>query len=167
MASPSPASYGRPRRTDSNEPRRRIHDNPATRGHLLDIRKDISLRRKIIELWNALQLERHYTKEEILEQYLNREVMGPGVYGVEAASKYFFGHSAKEDSLAESAILAIQLSSPAKYDPYRNPQNASVRSKEILDQMVKLGYATKAEADASYHEFWDNFDYTRTTRQRL
>lgn len=131
-------------------------------GDLLDIRKDISLRRKIIELWNALQLERHYTKEEILEQYLNREVMGPGVYGVEAASKYFFGHSAKEDTLAESAILAIQLSSPAKYDPYRNPQNASVRSKEILDQMVKLGYATKLEADASYHDFWDNFDYTRT-----
>jgi penicillin-binding protein 1A len=132
-------------------------------GDLLDIRKDISIRRKLIELWSALQLERRYTKEEILEQYLNREVMGPGVYGVEAASKYFFGHSAKEDSLAESAILAIQLSSPAKYDPYKNPQNASARSREILDQMVKLGYATKAAADASYNEFWDNFDYTRTT----
>jgi penicillin-binding protein 1A len=133
-------------------------------GTLLDIRGDISIKRKIIELWNALQLERRYTKEEILEMYLNRMVMGSGgVYGVEAASKYFFGHSAKDDSLAESAILAIQLSSPAKYDPYRNPQNASVRSREILDQMVKLGYATKAEADASYNEFWDNFDYTRTT----
>jgi penicillin-binding protein 1A len=132
-------------------------------GTLLDIRGDISMKRKIVELWNALQLERRYTKEEILEQYLNRMVMGPGVYGVEAASKYFFGHSAKEDTLAESAILAIQLSSPAKYDPYKNPQNASARSREILDQMVKLGYTTKAEADASYNEFWDNFDYTRTT----
>jgi penicillin-binding protein 1A len=132
-------------------------------GTLLDIRGDISMKRKVVELWNALQLERRYTKEEILEQYLNRMVMGPGVYGVEAASKYFFGHSAKEDTLAESAILAIQLSSPAKYDPYKNPQNASARSKEILDQMVKLGYAKKAEADASYSEFWDNFDYTRTT----
>jgi penicillin-binding protein 1A len=132
-------------------------------GTLLDIRGDISIHRKIVELWNALQLERRYTKEEILEQYLNRMVMGPGVYGVEAASKYFFGHSAKEDTLAESAIIAIQLSSPAKYDPYKNPQNASVRSREILDQMVKLGYAKKADADASYHQFWDNFDYTRTT----
>jgi penicillin-binding protein 1A len=132
-------------------------------GTLLDIRNDISLRRKIVELWNALQLERRYTKEEILEQYLNRMVMGPGVYGVEAASKYFFGHSAKEDTLAESAILAIQLSSPTMYDPYKNPQNASTRSREILDQMVKLGYATKAEADTSYSDFWDNFDYTRTT----
>jgi penicillin-binding protein 1A len=132
-------------------------------GTLLDIRGDISLKRKIVELWSALQLERRYTKEEILEQYLNRMVMGPGVYGVEAASKYFFGHSAKDDSLAESAILAIQLSSPSKYDPYKNPKNASERSREILDQMVKLGYASKAEADASYHDFWDNFDYTRTT----
>jgi len=132
-------------------------------GTLLDIRGDISIKRKLIELWNALQLERRYTKEEILEQYLNRMVMGPGVYGVEAASKYFFGHSAKEVTLAESAILAIQLSSPARYDPYKNPQNASVRSREILDQMVKMGYANKAEADASYAEFWDNFDYTRTT----
>ena len=131
-------------------------------GTLLDIRNDISIRRKVIELWNALQLERRYTKEEILEQYLNRMVMGPGVYGVEAASKYFFGHSAKEDSLAESAILAIQLSSPAKYDPYRNPQNASARSREILEQMVKLGYAKKDEAEESYRQFWDNFDYTRT-----
>jgi penicillin-binding protein 1A len=132
-------------------------------GTLLDIRGDISIKRKIVELWSALQLERRYTKEEILEMYLNRMVMGPGVYGVEAASKYFFGHSAKEDTLAESAILAIQLSSPAKYDPYKNPQNASARSREILDQMVRLGYATRAEADSSYHDFWDNFDYTRTT----
>ena len=120
-------------------------------GTLLDIRGDISIKRKIVELWSALQLERRYTKEEILEMYLNRMVMGPGVYGVEAASKYFFGHSAKEDALAESAILAIQLSSPAKYDPYKNPQNASARSpREILDQMVRLGYATRAqEADTS------------------
>jgi penicillin-binding protein 1A len=132
-------------------------------GTLLDIRKDISLRRKIIELWGALQLERRYTKEEILEQYLNLMAMGPGVNGVEAASKYFFGHSAKDVTLAEAAILAIQLASPTLYDPYRNPQNASARSREILDQMVKLGYATKEEADSSYHEFWDNFDYTRTT----
>jgi penicillin-binding protein 1A len=132
-------------------------------GTLLDIRGDLSIKRKIVELWSALQLERRYTKEEILEMYLNRMVMGPGVYGVEAASKYFFGHSAKEDSLAESAILAIQLSSPAKYDPYKNPQNASARSLEILNQMVRNGYADKAEAEASYREFWDAFDYTRTT----
>jgi penicillin-binding protein 1A len=132
-------------------------------GTLLDIRKDISIKRKLVELWSALQLERRYTKEEILEQYLNRMVMGPGVYGVEAASKYFFGHSAKEDTLAESVIVAIQCANPSIYDPYKNPKAASERSREILNQMVKLGYATKAEADSSYADFWDNFDYTRAS----
>jgi penicillin-binding protein 1A len=130
-------------------------------GEILGIRKDISLKRKLVELWYALQLERRYTKEEILEQYLNRVVMGPSVYGVEAASQYFFNKSARDISLGESAILVIQLSSPTKYDPYRNPQNAKPRSREVLNEMVKCGFATAEEADASFNEFWDNFDYTR------
>lgn len=132
-------------------------------GTLLEIRKEISIKRKLVELWNALQLERRYTKDEILEQYMNLMAMGPGVNGVEAASKYFFGHSAKDDTLAESAILAIQLANPTIYDPYKNPAAASARSREILNQMVKLGYATKQRADESYADFWGNFDYTRTT----
>ncbi len=129
-------------------------------GDLLEIRKDRSLKRKLIELWYALQLERRYTKEEILEMYLNRVVMGPGVYGVEAASTYFFGHSAKEDSLAESAILALQMN-PELYNPYRKPKNASSRSRELLDQMVKLGLADKDEAEESYRAYWDNYDYAK------
>lgn len=130
-------------------------------GTLYADRRDISLRRKIVELWWALQLERRYTKNEILEMYLNRMVMGSGVYGVEAASQYFFSHSARECTPAEAAILAIQLSSPSKYNPFRNPANAQARSREILDQMVKRRLITKAEAQTSYNAFWDNFDYTR------
>ncbi len=130
-------------------------------GTLYADRRDISLRRKIVELWWALQLERRYTKNEILEMYLNRMVMGSGVYGVEAASQYFFGHSARECTPAEAAILAIQLSSPSKYNPFRNPANAQARSREILDQMVKRRLITKTEAQTSYNAFWDNFDYTR------
>ncbi len=130
-------------------------------GTLYADRRDISIKRKLVELWWALQLERRWTKEEILENYLNRMIMGSGVYGVEAASKYFFGHSAREISLAESAILAIQLSSPTKYDPFRNPNLARARSREVLDQMIHLGYCTKADADASFNDYWDNFDYTR------
>jgi penicillin-binding protein 1A len=133
-------------------------------GDLLDIRKDISLRRKIVELWQALQLERRYTKDEILEKYLNRMAMGPGVNGVEAASKYFFGHSAREITLGESAILAIQLSSPTRYNPFTNPNNARARSREILDQMIRNGYCTRTAADDSFNEYWDNFDYTRTAK---
>ncbi|HSV56289.1 MAG TPA: transglycosylase domain-containing protein, partial [Magnetospirillaceae bacterium] len=74
-------------------------------GTLYADRTDISLRRKIVELWWALQLERRFSKQEILEMYLNRMIMGPGVFGVEAASKFFFGHSAREVSVAEAAVL--------------------------------------------------------------
>ncbi len=114
-----------------------------------------------MELWWALQLERRYTKDEILEIYLNTMVMGTGVYGVEAASKYFFGHSARELSLAEAAILVIQLSSPARYDPYRNPNAARSRSRGVLESMVAFKYATREDVVRSFDEFWDNFDYTR------
>jgi len=130
-------------------------------GVRLGIRKDISLKRKLVELWYALQLERRYSKQEILEQYLNLVPMGPSVYGVEAACKYFFGHSAREATLAESAIIVIQLASPTKYNPLRNPQNAKPRSKGILDEMAKKGFVTKEAAEASFNAYWDNFDYTR------
>ncbi len=132
-------------------------------GGLYADRHEITLRRKFVELWWALQIERRYTKSEILELYLNRTVMGTGVYGVEAASKYFFGHSARDLTLAESAILVVQLSSPVRFDPFKNPNNARSRSRAVLDSMVKLGYAKKAEADASFNEYWDNFDYTRVS----
>ncbi|HUX37716.1 MAG TPA: PBP1A family penicillin-binding protein, partial [Rectinemataceae bacterium] len=132
-------------------------------GTLYANRADISYRRKIVELWWAIQLERRYTKDEILELYLNRMYMGAGCYGVEAASKFYFGHSARDITLAESAVLAIQFSSPAKYNPIANPNNAKKRSREVLDQMVKAGYCTKADADASFDDYWSNFDYTRVS----
>ena len=131
-------------------------------GDLYADRRDISVRRKLVELWWAFQMERRFTKQEILEMYLNRVVMGSGgVYGVEAASQYFFGHPARDCTPAESAILVIQLSSPTKYNPFRNPQNARARSLGVLDQMVKLKYVTKAQAEASFNAYWDAFDYTR------
>lgn len=130
-------------------------------GTLYADRRDISFRRKFVELWWALQLERRFTKQEILEIYINRMIMGPGVYGVEAASKYFFGHSARNISIAESAILVIQLSSPTRYNPIKNPNIARDRSKEVLNQMVDLGYVTKEAAEDSFNRYWDNYDYTR------
>ncbi|MBN2873755.1 MAG: PBP1A family penicillin-binding protein [Spirochaetales bacterium] len=130
-------------------------------GTLYADRTDISFRRKFVELWWALQLERRFSKQEILEMYMNRMIMGPGVYGVEAASKYFFGHSAKDITIAESSILVIQLSSPTRFNPIRNPNVARERSREVLDQMVELGYVTKEAADSSFALYWDNYDYTR------
>ncbi|MDR2617918.1 MAG: PBP1A family penicillin-binding protein [Treponema sp.] len=132
-------------------------------GTLYADRTDLRLTRKIRELWWALQMERRYTKNEILEIYLNYMIMGPGVYGVEAASQYFFGHSAREITLAEAAILVIQLSSPTRYNPLNNPNDAMDRQRSVLDRMIELGYTTKDEAEASFNDYWDNYDYTRAS----
>jgi penicillin-binding protein 1A len=132
-------------------------------GTLYTNRFEMTLRRKIKELWWAFQMERRYTKNEILEIYLNYMIMGPGTYGVEAASKYFFGHSAREISLAEAAILVVQLSSPAKYNPLDNPNVARDRQLSVLNRMIEFGYCTREEADVSFEEYWSNYDYTRAS----
>jgi penicillin-binding protein 1A len=108
-------------------------------------------------------MERRYTKNEILEIYLNYMIMGPGTYGVEAASQYFFGHSARKISLAEAAILVIQLSSPTRYNPLNNPNEAKDRQLSVLNKMIELGYATQEEADTSFESYWANYDYTRAS----
>jgi penicillin-binding protein 1A len=130
-------------------------------GTLYADRRDISYRRKLIELWWALQLERRFSKQEILEMYMNRMNMGPGVYGVEAASKYFFGKSARYTTVAEAAILVIQLAGTTIYNPIRNPNFARDRSRDVLNRMIELGYVSKEQADDSFALYWDNFDYTR------
>jgi len=132
-------------------------------GTLYTDRSERSYRRKVKELWWAFQLERRYTKNEILEIYLNYMYMGPGTYGVEAASKYFFGHSAKEITLAEAALLVIQLSSPSRYNPLDNPNVAMNRQRAVLDRMIELGFATREDAEASFTDYWDNYDYTRAS----
>jgi penicillin-binding protein 1A len=132
-------------------------------GTLYTDRTEMSYARKIRELWWAIQMERRYTKNEILEIYLNYMYMGPGVYGVEAASKFFFGHSSRDITLAEAAILAIQLSSPARYNPLDNPNVAMDRQRSVLNRMIELGYTTAEAADASFNEYWDNYDYTRAS----
>jgi penicillin-binding protein 1A len=132
-------------------------------GTLYTNRSERTIKRKIKELWWAIQMERRYTKNEILEIYLNYMYMGSGTYGVEAASKYLFGHSAKEISLAEAALLVVQLSSPARYNPLANPNVAMNRQRFVLDRMIEFGYATKEDAEASFNEYWDNYDYTRVS----
>jgi penicillin-binding protein 1A len=132
-------------------------------GTLYTDRTEYSYTRKLRELWWSLQMERRYTKNEILEIYLNYMYMGPGAYGVEAASKYFFGHSARDITLAESAILVIQLSSPSRYNPLDNPNVARDRQRSVLERMIEFGYTTREEAEASFNEYWDNYDYTRAS----
>ena len=132
-------------------------------GTLYCDRADMSVLRKIRELWWAIQMERRYSKNEILEIYLNKIYFGGGTYGVNAASKYYFGHSAEEITPAEAAILVIQLSNPAYYNPFDHPNRAMDRQKNVLAAMVKAGYISQEESDESFNDFWADFDYTRTS----
>lgn len=126
-------------------------------------RTEMSIKRKLKELWWAIQMERRYSKNEILELYLNKIYFGGGTYGVNAASKYYFGHNATEITPAECALLVVQLSNPAFYNPFDHPNRAMDRQKYILASMVDADYITKTEADESFEEYWANFDYTRTS----
>lgn len=133
-------------------------------GTLYCDRRDMSITRKIKELWWAIQMERRYTKPEILETYLNKIYFGGGTYGVSAASKYYFGHDSSYITPAEAAILVIQLSNPAFYNPFDHPERAMARQMDVLNAMVDSGYITRAEADETYEDYWATFDYTRTSQ---
>lgn len=130
-------------------------------GHLYADREDKSVTRKIVELWWAWQLERQLTKNEILEIYLNKMDLGHGVSGVEAASQYFFGHPAIENSIAENVMLVIQYALPGLYSPIRHPERAKIQQRNILNQVVENGYVSQEEADNSFTLFWQNWDWSR------
>lgn len=131
-------------------------------GHLYADRNEFSVQRKLRELWWALQIERHWTKYEILEKYLNTMFFGHGNYGVETASQYYFGHSARDLTVAESAMLVIQLANPSLYSPIRRPNNARAMQQRILDQMVENGYSTEDEVDVAFEQYWNTYDFTRS-----
>lgn len=127
-------------------------------------RTEITIRRKLVELWWAIQLERWLTKNEIMERYLNLVYFGEGTYGVEAASQFYFKHSARDVSLAEAAMLVIQLNRPGGNSPINHPNRARTLQHEILNQMVTLGYAAAEDTDRSFRRYWDNYDFTRSNR---
>ena len=131
-------------------------------GTLYCDRTDKSYKRKLKELWWAIQMERRFSKNEILELYLNKIYFGMGTYGVNAASKLYFGHDATEITPAEAALLVVQLSNPAHYNPFEHPDRAMDRQHYVLATMVESGLITEEQANSSFDDYWANFDYTRT-----
>ncbi len=105
--------------------------------------------RKYNEWMLSLQIERFYTKRQILEMYMNHIFMGANSYGFEAASQTYFGKSLKDLSIDEAALLAAIPKSGSEYAPTRNPDKALERRNLVLDQMVKYGKITEAEGDAA------------------
>lgn len=99
-----------------------------------------TLQRKIQEAFLALQIERQYTKNEILELYLNQIYFGQGAYGVQAAAHLYFGKNVEDLDLAECAMLAGIPKSPNYYSPLNNLKASTERQSVVIDQMVKYGY---------------------------
>ena len=106
--------------------------------------------RKIKEAWITIRLESHYSKDDILEGYLNTINYG-GIFGIENASKYYFNKSAKDLTLAEASMLAGIPKNPSKYSPLIDEKNAKNRQKIILNSMVKNGYITESQANNAYN----------------
>jgi penicillin-binding protein 1A len=98
--------------------------------------------RKIQEAILALWLERNYSKDQILELYLNRVYFGAGAYGVEAAAQRYYGKSARNVSLSEAAVLAGLVQSPSRLAPNRNPEGAQARAELVIAAMNELGFIT-------------------------
>jgi len=105
-----------------------------------------SMGRKIKEGILALALERKFTKDQILELYLNRVYFGGGAYGIDAASRRFFGHSADHLTLGEAAIIAGLVKAPSNYSPTADVEAARARSKVVLKAMVDNGFITAGQA---------------------
>lgn len=113
--------------------------------------------RKFRELWYAVQIEKQYSKKEILYLYLNQLNYGHGYYGVEAASKFYFGKSAEDLSVAQAALLSGIPKSPVYYSPKSYPENAQSRHRVVLQSMVNNGYIAQETASRSFRQYWQSF----------
>jgi len=107
---------------------------------------EVRMERKLKELQVALELERAYTKDQILEAYMNEINFDRGWYGIQTASRNYFGKDAVDLNPAEAAMLAAIANRPAFYNPLRNPENGLQRRNLVLDRMVQASFLTRDEA---------------------
>jgi membrane peptidoglycan carboxypeptidase len=104
---------------------------------------------KLREMKLAIELEKKFTKDQILEGYLNIVFFNRDAYGIEAAARHFFSTSAKDLTLPQAALLAGLVNSPSFYDPAAHPENSLLRRNQVLGSMLKQGKITQAEHDAA------------------
>jgi len=115
----------------------------------LFLSKEQTIKRKVNEWALALQIERYYTKNQIMELYANHIFLGANAYGVEAGAETYFGKQAKDLTLGEAALLAGVPKAPSEYSPLSNPAKAKERRDLVLELMAKNGFVSQAEADAA------------------
>ena len=124
----------------------------------------VSIDRKIREMRYAMAVEERFSKNEILERYLNIAYYGDGAYGVEAAAHHYWNTSAKDLTLAQAAMLAGIVQNPVAYNPVKNPEKAIERRNQVLKRMAssEVGAITKEEADAAMQEGFDKSNLQTT-----
>src|SRR6476620_3123151 len=105
-----------------------------------------TINRKLLEAMVALRIEHEFTKQQILELYINRIYFGAGCYGVETASQAYFGKSASKLNLSEAAVLAGLIRSPNRFSPLRNPEGAAAQRDAVLDRMMELKKISSGQA---------------------
>jgi len=113
---------------------------------------DQTMRRKVQEIMLAVWLELRFSKEEILELYLNRVYFGAGAYGIEAAAQRYFDKSAHELTIGEAALLAGLLKAPSRYSPLSETERAAGRATVVLNEMEEAGVITTAQREAGVLE---------------
>src|SRR5262249_54311167 len=123
--------------------------------------REKTLTRKLRELLFATQLEHNFSKEEILELYLNKVYFGDGLYGAEAAAPGYFGKKASELNLAEAALLAGLLKAPSSYAPTVNPEKAEARQTLVLKAMLDSKAITREQYEGALHKQIEIFDGLR------
>ncbi|MGH8874122.1 MAG: transglycosylase domain-containing protein, partial [Acidimicrobiia bacterium] len=106
-----------------------------------------SIQRKITEAFVAAELERRYTKDQILEFYLNSVYFGSSAYGINTAAGEFFGKDLAQLNIAEAATLAVLIRNPSYYDPRRRPEFTLQRRDQVIDQMVEEGFITEEQGE--------------------
>ena len=116
---------------------------------------DITVQRKLLEIFQALDFEKDYDKEEILEWYLNAVCFGEGCYGVQTAAQTYFGKDAKDLSVAEAAAIVGITNLPTYYDPFYSVENNKARQEDVLREMYKQGYLNKDEYEQAKAEELD------------
>lgn len=121
-------------------------------ARMLFLKPERTLKRKLKEAVLSIQIEKRYTKDEILGLYLNQAYFGTRAYGIEAASQTYFGKSIKELTIGEAALLASIPKSPSLFSPFKNPDRARERRSVVLKQMLRHNFITEAEFEKAEKE---------------
>ncbi|MCC6347557.1 MAG: transglycosylase domain-containing protein, partial [Nitrospirales bacterium] len=128
---------------------------------MLFLKPEKSIARKIKETIIAAQIEKRYTKDEILGMYLNKAYFGARAYGVEAAAQTYFGKSLNDLSLGETALIAGLPKAPSQYSPFKSPEKALIRKQLVLKKMLQSGFISREEYERAGAEPLPTAPYNR------